>query len=238
MLQSVESYRDLTPSQYDEGYRWLRENNFLSTEGRVTCSDDYGEAILKEAMKSALWFENADTIFDRIDDLPADIDLAAGSLDLSSDRAAELIRVEWYIFDAAKRKEIGLLGEKLLVSYLQEIPGAEVEQVSLVSDAFGYDISLKIQSKNYHLEVKSTTKINTCQFYLSRNEWLVSKIDPNWHLIYVTINGDEIMNLHEVPRALIYDLAPTNQNPQSRWESARFELSRSELLYGFQHIIR
>jgi len=237
MLRSVESYRDLTPSQYDEGYRWLRKNNFISDSGRVRYSEDFAEAILKTAMKSALWFENADAVFDSVDDLPTDIDIAAETLNVGPERVSELIRVEWHIFDAKRRAEIGALGEDLVVAHLREIPGTVVEQVSLISDAFGYDITLKIRDKLLHVEVKSSIRTNTRRFYLSRNEWSVSKIDPNWHLIYVTISGDEILNLHEVPRELIHSLAPVNHTSTCRWESARFDVSANEIIPGLKHLL-
>ncbi|MFP4333058.1 MAG: DUF3883 domain-containing protein [Campylobacterales bacterium] len=74
-----------------------------------------------------------------------------------------------YIKEQMFKKELGLLGEKLVCKYEEE-QGSSVQHKSLEDDSLGYDIEVFDGANIKYIEVKTTIGDINTGFYLSKNE--------------------------------------------------------------------
>jgi hypothetical protein len=220
----------------------LRDLGLVSDESGTALQAGPGEradllfaaAIASEA---PLWLEDADTLIQTPDDLPGDALALAETLQLGEARAMAAIRQAHGKLDLERRKEVGALGERLLVVLLEEQwPGA-TRHVSEQDDGLGYDVELRIGETTWKLEVKSTTRRNRLRIYLSRNEFSVGSLLREWRLIVLGLGqNDQIEALATVTTPYLLTVAPEDTASFSRWESASFELAPEQLSLGLSFI--
>lgn len=135
--------------------------------------------------------------------------------------------------DLERRGQVGALGEQLLVQLLEEHwPGA-ARHVSLRDDGLGYDIELDVDETTWKLEVKSTTRRNRLRIFLSRNEFTVASLLPEWRLVVVGLGSTgEIEAVATVTNSHVLTVAPEDTAPFARWESVSLELAAQQLSRG------
>ncbi|NLE80721.1 MAG: DUF3883 domain-containing protein [Rhodococcus sp.] len=173
-----------------------------------------------------VWFRDADELVPSPDDLPADALRAAEALGLDAETANAHVSKAWGKVDTAARELVGSTGELALLELLQQNLSAEVVHVAALSDGYGYDITVRKDHCEHHLEVKSTTRRGRITVYLSRNEYSTMLRDPSWHLVLVNLNQDlEITGIGEIPGSWVKDHTPVDSSVIGRWESARFNVS-------------
>ena len=89
--------------------------------------------------------------------------------------------------DAKVRKQIGDAGELAVVSALERI-GITPNHVSLVSDAYGYDIEYQSGQNLHRLEVKACVQSTAERVIVSRNEYeKAAAFGSSWRLIQVLL---------------------------------------------------
>ena len=74
-----------------------------------------------------------------------------------------------FIEEQRYKTTLGLMGEKLVVKYLEE-NGHTVKHVSLENDSAGYDILATKNGNQEFIEVKTTTQGFNLDFFISKNE--------------------------------------------------------------------
>lgn len=85
------------------------------------------------------------------------------------------------------RSWLGKVGENLVVAS-EEGRGRDVRQVSLISDAFGFDIESRSLESRYCLEVKTTLESRSDTFFITKNETRkAAEIRDQWKLIQVVL---------------------------------------------------
>ncbi|MFI6400503.1 protein NO VEIN domain-containing protein [Rhodococcus coprophilus] len=226
---SHSEFGDITPTQYDSAYEWL------CTTGLLDQTADVGLAasrIFETAVETGepAWFRDADELVPSPDDLPEDALRAAEALGLDLESAFAHVSHVWGKVDTAARERVGSAGELALLELLQQNTTAEVLHVAAFSDGYGYDISVRTDNCEHHLEVKSTTRRGRVTVFLSRNEYSTMMRDPSWHLVLVTLNQDmEITGLTEIPRAWVKEHSPSDASSSGCWESARFNVSKDSI---------
>lgn len=104
--------------------------------------------------------------------------------------------------DLYARSELGRLGEEKVVAACREQRRAagfarlaeEVQQVSRLSDGFGYDVSAPCpEAPAYHLEVKTVGRGGgRLTIHLSRRQVQVGRYDPRWILVVCRRTGEAI----------------------------------------------
>lgn len=93
--------------------------------------------------------------------------------------------------DNAFKNWLGAVGEFLVVTTEQHI-GATVRHVSLISDAFGYDIE-SVRDRTRRIEVKTSVVGTEQRLYLTRNEITVaSRYRDEWVLIQVVLRPEAL----------------------------------------------
>ena len=104
--------------------------------------------------------------------------------------------VDWAAHDARNR-QIGLQGEKLVLQReIETLTAAgradlaeNVKHVALVNSAAGFDIaSFNPDGAPKRIEVKTTQGPISAPFFISINEVLVSREEPEWYWIYRVFN--------------------------------------------------
>lgn len=142
------------------------------------------------------------------------------------------------VLDQLSRQLIGSIGELHVIHFtiqtleylgqLEEL--VSIKQVSLISDRFGFDIAVELKSRVFNLEVKTSTiaRSSTFEFYLSRNEYEISQVDPNWFLVvcYLRQRNPDIVDVEGwISGIQIKDCCPLDR-PKSIWQSARISLPK------------
>jgi hypothetical protein len=130
-------------------------------------------------------------------------------------------------FDDELRKEIGLAGENFVYDQIRNrLPSAKIdklEHISISDDTVGYDIrSPKIDSDGpVYLEVKTSIRPGTFNFYLSRNEYKVSqKESDKWYVILVKIEEKIPKILGFIKAETLYGITPVDRDVDiSKWQS-------------------
>lgn len=236
LLATSERYRDLSPTQYETGLRWLTAARLLVYGAQSEASQLRPEIrIYRAAVESAEWFEDADLLVRDPAELPLDAVGAADALQLTSEEAYLHLRSEWTKVDTSRREEVGRVGEAELAALLERSakPDVDVDHVALRTDAFGYDIAVRHPGGELHLEVKSSTRKTRSTFYLSRNEYRVSLADSTWVLVLVHLDSElRMRSIDTVVTAWIAKAAPSDEDPYARWESARFDPQTREIIPG------
>jgi len=148
-------------------------------------------------------------------------------------------------FDDTHRRLVGEIGEEIVFHAARaELAdaghlelAARVRLVSLVSDAYGYDIvAPRAHGADRLLEVKATTSISDSQatVHLSRNEADVGSRRDNWMLVLCHIHDAERRHGNIVGWAgyrELRSLLPTDRT-RGRWESASLTLDLANLVPG------
>ena len=134
--------------------------------------------------------------------------------------------------DAKLRKQIGDAGELAVVSGLKRV-GIAPNHVSLVSDAYGYDIEYQSGQDLHRLEVKACVQGTSDRVIVSRNEYdKAAGFGSSWRLIQVCFSTGivvrkrascaDVLFIRELPSNLLVSLAPP-WTDGFRWlESAEF----------------
>ena len=154
---------------------------------------------------------------------------------LGSDLAPIVLSVHRVITsasDAKLRKQIGDAGELAVVSALERI-GIALSHVSLVSDAYGYDIEYQTGKDLHRLEVKACVPSTADRVIVSRNEYdKAAAFGSSWRLIQVCFASGivvrkratcaDVLSIRELPASSLIVLAPPSTDG-FRWvEAAEF----------------
>lgn len=154
---------------------------------------------------------------------------------LDSDLASIVLSVHSAIMsasDAKLRKQIGTAGELAVVSALERV-GIAPNHVSLVSDAYGYDIEYQSGHHVHRLEVKACVRGTADRVIVSRNEYdKAAAFGASWRLIQVCFatrifvrkraTCADVLFIRELPTSLLVSLAPPSTDGFRWLESAEF----------------
>ena len=134
--------------------------------------------------------------------------------------------------DAKLRKHMGDAGELAVVSALERV-GITPNRVSLVSDAYGYDIEYQSGQDLHRLEVKACVRGTADRVIVSRNENdKAAAFGSSWRLIQVCFATRIVLRkratcadvhfIRELPASLLVSLAPPSMDGFRWLESAEF----------------
>jgi hypothetical protein len=224
LLTTHSEFSDITPTQYDTAYAWLRET---SLAGDLQSGEPAPRRVFESAVarSNAPWLPDADLLVRGPDELPDDALRAAQALGISEADAYAQIRTSWGKVDTAERSRVGLAGELALVSLLTTSVRGRVDHVAAWSDGQGYDIAVAAGQARAHLEIKSTTRRARLTVHLSRNEFETMRRDPAWQLIALRLSEEmEPQAIATVPKEWIAAQVPADRNPHGRWESCRLDI--------------
>ena len=138
--------------------------------------------------------------------------------------------------DTELRKRIGTAGDLAVVSALERV-GIAPNHVSLVSDAYGYDIEYESGQHLHRLEVKSCVRGTADRVIVSRNEYdKAAAFGSSWRLIQVCFatgivvrkraTCGDVLFIRELPANLLVSLAPPSTDGFGWLESAEFRPPR------------
>ena len=172
---------------------------------------------------------------------PSEIQELAGGLVEDPARREELLLALGQHFDDAHQREIGAVGEELVVAAARaeldalghESLARQVRRVSLVSDQLGYDVTApRVGGSPRLLEVKSTAGRGVV--FLSRNEADTGRRFDDWSLVLCAIDdvGARTGTISGWCRHSDLAVLLPADRPGGRWESASIEVSRLELRPG------
>ncbi|MEE4544682.1 DUF3883 domain-containing protein [Streptomyces sp. V4-01] len=224
LLTTHSEFSDITPTQYDSAYAWIRETGLASD---LQSSEPAPRRVFESAVarSGAPWLPDADILVRGPAELPDDALRAAQVLGISEGDAYAQIRMAWGKVDTAERSRIGLAGELALVALLAASVQGRVDHVAARSDGHGYDIAVAADLACAHLEVKSTTRRARLTVYLSRNEFETMRHDPAWQLVALRLGQEmEPKAIATVPKEWITAQAPGDRNSYGRWESCRLDV--------------
>ncbi|MFI0422951.1 protein NO VEIN domain-containing protein [Spongiactinospora sp. 9N601] len=227
-------FSDLTPTQYDAAYGWLKETGLLERAGEPS---SIPQRIFEAALPGLPWFQDADILVRDPGELPEDALTAAETLGIDRAQAFRHIRALWGKVDLEQRERIGTAGETALVKLLEGSVDAQVQHVSQTSDGHGYDIEVVGASCRLHIEAKTTLRRQRLTMFLSRHEYETMIHDPAWQLVAVRLSGDmEIEAVCSVPREWIKRNTPCDRAVSGRWESCRLTVPLSEITSGITRL--
>jgi hypothetical protein len=141
--------------------------------------------------------------------------------------------------DPTFQAAVGAVGERTVVDECRRLLresgqphlAEKVAQVSLVSDALGYDITSPTLSGGVRrLEVK-TMRASRVQLrlFISRNEYETGLSDPDWRLVVCRLTAEEAAEILGSCRAdQLEPLVPVD-SPGGEWREARLELDSHAL---------
>lgn len=219
-------YSDITPTQYDAAYAWIRDTGLLDdAHGGIPARRRVFERAV--ARSGGLWLRDADLLIRGPDELPDDVRRAAAALGISETEAFGEVSTAWGKVDAAERSRVGAAGEAALLGLLtaSKLPQVQVEHVAAWSDGYGYDIAVRGPEHQAHVEAKSTTRRGRLALHLSRNEYETMMRDPAWVLVAVRLGEDmEPRAVATVPQEWIADNVPADRGRLGRWESCRLDV--------------
>jgi hypothetical protein len=229
-------FGDITPTQYDVAYHWLQETGLLR-DLIVDTPARYRVFAAALSLSGASWLSDADLLVQSPDEIPEDALRAAIAVGITDEEAYAQIIGVWGHVDAEARKRVGAAGEKALVELLAGGVDGDVRHVSLVSDGFGYDISVSVGDRRFHLEAKATTRRGRLTLFLSRHECEVMRRDPSWYLVVVRLDHRmEPTAVAVVPRSWVVLNTPADRGTAGRWESCRLEVPHMILEAGIPPI--
>jgi hypothetical protein len=217
-------FSDITPTQYDAAYAWIRETGLLDeTHNGAPLNFRVFDAAM--AHSGVPWFQDADLLVRRPDELPEDALRTAETLGLTPEVAYAQVNTVWGKVDTKQRSRIGSAGELALLELLAESAEGRVEHVAAWSDGYGYDIFVDACQHSAHLEVKTTVRVGRLTVYISRNEYETMLRDPAWELVTVRLTPElKLTAVAAVPKDWIADHVPSDRTPRGRWESCRLEI--------------
>jgi hypothetical protein len=233
LFVTAERYADLTPTQYDVGYIWLKNVGLLNVLDSSTPIPDqvFDAAILHS---DALWLADADSLIQAPEELPADVHAIAEALGIEDNSAYQRVHQVWGKIDLEERKRVGDAGEFALIDLLSEAAAThDIDHVALRADGFGYDIAYRRRGETRNFEVKATTRRTRTVLYLSRHEYRTMMNDPDWHLVVIRLDSDlEPIEVGLVPPEWISSNVPVDTSTNGRWESCRMTVPEDVLVPG------
>lgn len=230
---TVPRFSDLTSTQYETAYEWLRSSGMLEV-GSSPVPTSHRVLISAIETSDAAWLPNADEFADDPDLLPDDVVAAAEALGIEQSTAAGYIRSAWGKVDIDLRTRVGSAGERALVDLLRRNSAAMVDHVALWTDGLGYDVSVRHGSERGHLEVKSTTRQHRLTLHLSRNEYLVSQRDPEWILIALRLDPENLClrSVATIDSGWLARQMPQDAGDHGSWESCRVDVPTESIVPG------
>lgn len=245
LIRAEADHRDLTYTQYAAALEWLVTTGLLlqsqnqqleaAPEVNTLADSDIDRLLFVRTLMFAAppWLPDADIFVSNPGELPQDAARLAAILNLDEVTAFTAVRQVHGRVDIAERSRVGSAGERTLVRLLeQEWPGSVVH-IALTDDGFGYDVVLNLDSENWHLEVKSTTRQGRSVVYLSRHEYDVAVTDPAWRLLLVRLDdSDSIVSLATIAHCAVLARAPYDIERSARWEATRFDIREADLEPG------
>jgi hypothetical protein len=148
--------------------------------------------------------------------------------------------------DHEARSELGRAGEERVVAACRRQRreaghgelARQVQRVSRLSDAFGYDVSApRPRGEAHHLEVKTVGRPGpVLPIHLSRHQVRVARSDSHWRLVVCerVEGGIEVVGWCDLAR--LGECWPTDSDGgngvRARWESAAVDLERDRLTTG------
>lgn len=237
LLTTHSDFSDITPTQYDAAYTWIRETGLLDKVGKdVSVKHSVFEAAM--AQSGVPWFRDADLLIRRPDELPEDALRAAETLGLTPEEAYVQVNTAWGKVDTEERSRIGSAGELALLELLAESAEGRVEHVAAWSDGYGYDIFVDSYQHSAHLEVKTTLRVGRLTVYISRNEYETMLHDPAWELVTVRLTPDlKLLAVAAVPKEWITGQVPSDRTARGRWESCRLDVPPEVPVPGIPSIV-
>lgn len=236
VINSSGSYADLSQTQYVAALEWLETIGLVDRDSEWTGQavavrgltvDEIAEVLFARCLVvwSPPWLRDSDSLIRTEDDLPFDASTLADIVGLRHERTVAVLRQVHGRVDLEQRRAVGASGEAALVSLLSAYWVGDVNHASLIDDGLGYDVHLSDGAVVWHVEVKSTSRRGRLTVYLSRHEFETAKVDSTWRLVVVGLEGDELGAVAVVRWDELETMAPRDQHSDSRWESARFELT-------------
>lgn len=248
LVRSGTDYTDLSPTQYASALEWLQQVGLIvasTTDLRLACElqnlpeTEIRQTLFNQGLQemAPLWLADADTLVRDVSELPQDALELASALRLSERAALIGVRQVQGQVDLVERARVGAEGEVQLVALLEDAWAGCARHVALDNDALGYDIVVSLDSQVWHLEVKTTTRRGRLNVYLSRNEYEVGSIDPQWRLVVVGLGDNEQLTaVATVKQEILHDRTPLDRHVASRWESCRYELTPSDMEAGLSFL--
>lgn len=240
LLWNNAQYQDLSRDQYDRGFALLNNMGiYLPGEGLRrdlvwASSEQLGVFFAADliAQDSPSWLEDS-VVEGAIADPPTEAMDMLSALNLNEDLAPEIIRRAYGKVDLEMRAAIGAAGETALKRLLLQSGARSVEQISAFDDGAGFDLRVHVDDAEFHLEVKSTSKMRSLRIFLSRNEYEVSTRDPSWKLVTVGLDDEmEIAALATIDQETVRRNVPLDTPPVGRWASSQLLLSTRHLTRG------
>ncbi|MEU1883168.1 DUF3883 domain-containing protein [Streptosporangium sp. NPDC020072] len=227
-------FSDVTPTQYDAAYSWLREAGALNDGRRST---PIPQQVFEAVLLDLSWFPDAGELVRSPDELPEDAFRAAKILGLDSTQAFQHLHAFWGKVDTERRIRIGSAGEAALVKLLEDSVAAHVEHVSQHSDGYGYDIKVQNGAYQLHIEVKTTLRRHSLTVFLSRHEYETMVHDSAWQLVVVRLSGDlKAEAVCSVRGEWIRQHVPQDRTVSGRWESCRLKIPSAEATSGIERL--
>lgn len=240
LLWNNAQYQDLSRDQYDRGLALLNNmglyfpgeglRNDLSWASGEQLKMLFAADVIAEDLPP--WLEDG-VVEGAIVDPPTEAMDMVSALDLDEHWAPEIIRRAHGKVDLQMRAAVGAAGEEALTALLLQSGVNAVEQISAYDDGAGFDLCVNVNDAEYHLEVKSTSKMRSLRIFLSRNEYEVSTRDPSWRLVTVGLDDKmQIAALATIDQATVRRNVPSDMPPVGRWASSQLLLSNSHLTRG------
>ncbi len=244
LIRAESGQRELTLTQYSTALDWLISNGLLIRwDGQLAVAPRSARPDAQSDQQTGLppryrarrcrMATRCRPIDQGPTEVPQDTARVAAALGLGDGEAFAAIRQVHGRVDLELRSRIGAAGERALVKLLEaEWPGAVVH-VALANDGFGYDVLLYAAERAWHLEVKTSTRQGRSVIYLSRHEFEVARFDDNWRLILIILGeSGQVASISTIDHKILFSQAPHDVANFSRWESARFEVTRDQQMYG------
>lgn len=244
ILRTDPSYTDLTQSQYAVAFDLLKRigaiaggspSLVLTRQFKMLPERQMHQLLFECLIKhgSPAWLQDADILVPDPSEIPQDAAQLAAALGVLENEAFRAVQNAYSHIDLEKRKLIGDAGERALLCHLEASwPGSTIHVASL-GDGFGYDIAFKHSQREWHLEVKSTTRRGRITFFLSRNEYETSLTDPAWRLIIAGLDENlQLMSIATLLPGHLEPIAPVDTGSNSRWQSAMFEIGSNSFVKG------
>jgi hypothetical protein len=176
-----------------------------------------------------------------------DLEEALEATALDADRREEILLALGARFDDSQARLVGEIGEEIVVQAARDqLLGAghpelaaKVRRVSLGSDALGYDVTAPRTTGPRRLfEVKASTRRDSAEFFLSRNEWATGiRYGDDWFLVYCRVDDTE-QRTGEIVGWCAADSLRENvpaDRGSGEWRSIHLKVSASTLQSGLPY---
>lgn len=243
VIRGDSSYADISTTQYMSGLDLLIDLGLVSRDqdgpqvsaaALATPAEGLPDLLFREVLRGVEppWLRDADVLVADADDLPQDAIKLAAALGLGDAAALTAVRQVHGKLNLAARARIGLAGETAVVQLLRTHGLSNVRHVALADDGLGYDVAARAADCWWHIEVKSTSAASRLRFFLSRHEFAVGQLDPNWLLVIVALDGECLSGCWTVDAAYLAANAP--QDGEARWETARYSPRAAQVVAGIK----